>query len=310
MQRFAFPRVQVIPEPTRASFRVGGVERLGYDFGVGQVRPFLYPILGPSGAPLTRMGHPDPVGHEHHKSAWFGHLSVAGLDFWADRPNGDLRIVHRRVVAYEDGDAGGGLAADLEWRKGAVVVLKQRLILWLESPPHAGGLSTLDVQSRFESPDGRPVALGKTNFGFFGVRVAKTMSERFGGGTLTNAEGATGEPAIFGKRSAWVDYSGPTGPASVEGIAYLDHPSNPHHPIPWHVRSDGWMEAAFNLEEGYGVAADHPLDLRYRLCLHSGNAQMARIPVAWVEFKESRPLEVVKLPNGLPGLRRSGRAGG
>lgn len=302
MQDIAFPRVRVIPEPSRASFRVGESERVGYNFGVGYPRPFLDPILGASGEPLTRMGHPNPVGHEHHRSAWFGHQSVAGLNFWEEKPGTDLAIVHRRVVAYEDGDA-GGLAADLEWRRGAGVVLKQQLILRLEAPPDRGGEAFLDVQSRFESPDGTPVALGKTNFGFFGVRVAKTMSERFGGGRLTNAGGATGEPALFGKRSRWVDYSGPTGPRSVEGIAYLDHPTNPHHPTPWHVRADGWMVAAFNLEEGSGVAVGHPLDLRYRLYLHDGPAP-GRIAQAWDEFKESKPIALVTLPNGLPGLRR------
>jgi hypothetical protein len=305
-QPFAFPRVQVIPEPTRASFRVSGTERLGYDFGVGHPRPFLYPILSPSGAPLTRMGHPNPVGHEHHRSAWFGHQSVAGLNFWEERPSSDLQVAHRRVVAYEDGPTGGGLAADIEWRRGTVVFLKHHLILWLEAPEGGEGSMSLDVQSRFESPDGRPVALGKTNFGFFGVRVAKAMSERFGGGRLTNAEGATGEPAIFAKRSRWVDYSGPTSPGTVEGIAYLDHSSNPHHPTPWHVRADGWMEAAFNLEEGYGVAADHPLDLRYRLVLHPGPADASRIDAAWRAFADTAPLAVVKLPSGLPSLQRVG----
>lgn len=129
------------------------------------------------------------------------------------------------------------------------------------------------------------------------------MSERFGGGRLTNAEGKAGEPAIFGTRSRWVDYAGPTGPKSVEGIAYLDHPTNPHHPTPWHVRADGWMVAAFNLMEVYGVAADHPLDLRYRLYLHDGPADPRQIDAAWNEFRDAPPIEVVTPRGGLPGLR-------
>ncbi|HEU5115345.1 MAG TPA: hypothetical protein VFT74_01575, partial [Isosphaeraceae bacterium] len=59
---FDFPRVQVLPQIQRASFRLDGVERLGYEFAPGESRPFFYPLLGPSGAELTRMGHPNPVG--------------------------------------------------------------------------------------------------------------------------------------------------------------------------------------------------------------------------------------------------------
>ena len=83
--RSSFPTVQALPEIDRASLRIDGVERVGYEFGSGTTRPFLFPIIGPSGRGLTRMGHPNPVGHEHHKSAWFGHEKVAGVNFWADR---------------------------------------------------------------------------------------------------------------------------------------------------------------------------------------------------------------------------------
>src|SRR5262249_36545579 len=81
---------------------------------------------------------------------------------------------------------------------------------------------------RFEA-SGAAVELGQTNFGFLGVRVAKTMSERYGGGRLANADGATGEPAIFGKASRWVDYSGPAAPGRGRGDAY---PRPPRHPPP------------------------------------------------------------------------------
>ena len=64
----------------------------------------------------------------------------------------------------------------------------------------------------------------------------------------------------------------------------MDHPENPHHPTHWHVRRDGWMEAAFNLAEPHGVADDHPLDLRYRLLVHAGPADPAALDRAWHEF--------------------------
>lgn len=301
------PRVQVIPEVDRASFRIDGAERLGYEFGPTSSRPFFYPLVGPSGATLTRMGHPNPVGHEHHKSIWFGHQQVNGVNFWEEPRNADTRIRHRRVTLYHDGDEFGGMAADLDWWSLGRTLLRQTLVVVLEPLGPAG--FAVEFQSRFESA-GAPVELGRTNFGFLGVRVAKTLSEQFGGGVLSNDSGARGEAAIFGRRSRWVDYTGPSRSDQVEGLCLMDHPDNPHHPTPWHVRRDGWMEPAFNLAESYGVAVGHPLDLRYRLLVHRGDPTLASLLAAWDDFAR-RPPYVVRpgSAGGLATLARERRSG-
>ncbi len=308
-ENVSFPRVQVLPELDRASFRIDGVERFGYEFAPSHSRPFLFPVRGASGALLTRMGHPNPVGHEHHKSIWFGHQKVIpagraeGFNFWEEPRQNDIRVRHRRVTAYRDGQDWAGLSAELTWWAEGQAWLTQTLILAIE--PTDDGFA-IDLQSRFEAPSG-PLVLGKTNFGFLGVRVAKTISEQFGEGRLRNAEGASGEPAIFGKTSRWIDYSGPSAPNLIEGIAYFDHPSNPRHPTPWHVRSDGWMEASFCMMEPFGIAKDHPLDLRYRLLVHSGPCDPSALNRAWTTFANLPPYEFV--PAGremIPTIRRVG----
>ncbi len=45
---YEFPRVQVIPQVGRASLRIDGIERAGYEFGDRAARPFLFPLIGPS----------------------------------------------------------------------------------------------------------------------------------------------------------------------------------------------------------------------------------------------------------------------
>jgi hypothetical protein len=288
---FVFPRVQAIPQVGRASLRLDGVERASYDFGEGGSRPFLFPLLGPAGANLTRLGHPNPIGHEHHKSIWFGHQNVAGVNFWEERSNTDIRIRHRCVRLYHDGSDWGGLVADLDWWAQGRSIMGQELTIVLE-PARYNGFA-LDIQSRFESSAGVPVELGRTNFGFLGIRVAKTMSEQFGGGRLTDARGANGESAIFGKSSRWVDYSGPSAPGKVEGICVMDHPSNPNHPTRWHVRADGWIGPSFNQDSPYGLARDHPLALRYGLLVHSGYAEPEVLNPAWESFASTPAYEIV-----------------
>ncbi len=100
------PAVQVVPLPyQQASFQHLGRELTRYHFGASLKRPFCFPVIGPSGRSLTRMGHPhDPVGHSHHNSVWISHHKVAGVDFWGDRGKG--RIVHQRTLQTADGDDG------------------------------------------------------------------------------------------------------------------------------------------------------------------------------------------------------------
>jgi hypothetical protein len=279
---YTFPRVQVIPEVGRASFRIDGLERVAYEFGERSSRPFLFPLVGPSGATLTRLGHPDPVRPEQHKSIWFGHGNVDGINFWEEQPNTDIRIRHRGVRLYDDGQDCGGLVADLDWWAHGRSILRQELTIVVRFDRLSG--YALDLQSRFDSPDGKPVELGPTDVGFLGIRVAKTMSEQYGGGRLTDAKGARGAGAISGKSSRWVDYSGPTAPGEIEGICVMDHPSNPHHATTWQVHEDGWMGPSFNRESAHGVAQDHSLCLRYRLFIHSGHAERERLDAAWESF--------------------------
>src|SRR6187455_1791749 len=109
------PRMQVLPLPgDEASILRDGVEISRYHFGKDLYRPFLYPLLGPSGRSLTRMGHPrDPNGHSHHNSVWISHHMVDGVDFWGDTGKG--RIVQRRVVQFEDADDEALIQSENDW---------------------------------------------------------------------------------------------------------------------------------------------------------------------------------------------------
>lgn len=109
------PRLQVVPLPYgRAAFEREGVEIARYHFGAGLERPFLYPIVGPSGRSLTRMGHPhDPQSHSHHNSVWVSHVDVGGVDFWSDRRLGIVR--HQRIVEYIDEGETSTIVTENEW---------------------------------------------------------------------------------------------------------------------------------------------------------------------------------------------------
>jgi hypothetical protein len=271
---FTLDRCELVPLPGhQLSFHVDGVEKTRWHFGREYPRPFFYPFRGPSGASLTRMGHPGAQNHDHHRSVWFAHHNVGGVNFWSDNTEGRVRQKH--WYRYQDGHDEAIMASVTGWYDGqGRELMEQDIVAALM--PLADGEHALEIQITLRpSPGFESIELGKTNFGFLAVRVAKTVSVYFGSGRLTNSEGQQGEKEIFGKPARWMDYSGSVavgqGPgrrAVTEGITYFDHPTNPRYPTHWHVRADGWMGASFCMQEGWTLPAGTPLTLRYLLHAH------------------------------------------
>ena len=61
-------RCEVLPEAGhQVSFRIDGREVLRWHEGRDYPRPYFFPVIGPSGTSLTRMGHPGAPNHDHHQ---------------------------------------------------------------------------------------------------------------------------------------------------------------------------------------------------------------------------------------------------
>ena len=287
------PRCQLLPLPDQqVAFQGDGQECLRWHFGGQYPRPIIYPLNGPSGQSLTRMGHPGAPNHDHHRSVWFAHAKVLGINFWGDTT--EARIRQHRWLVYQDGQQEAALASELGWYDGhqPEPLLKQVLVAALQ--PDQEGQYQLELQSTW-TPTAETLELQQTNFGMLAVRVAKNLSAYFGGGTLTNSEAQVGEPAIFGQPARWVDYSGPVTTAAgqvQEGITYLDHPENPGYPAHWHVREDGWMGASLCFQGPLVLRRDAPLRLRYLLDVHSGPVVAARAERLLQGFTERLPWKV------------------
>lgn len=286
------PDVQVIPLPHhQASFQHLGRELTRYHFGpaVQQPfgpslkRPFLYPVIGPAGRSLTRMGHPHaPVSHSHHNSVWISHSDVGGVDFWSDR--GEAVIFCDQVLQYEDGPNEAWMLSVNTWRERmwGPPLMKERRRICVEPIEGDDWLMMIDLQLE---PDGnQPVTLGQTPFGIIGVRMAKTIGVDDGGGRILNSEGRINEEQVFHKRARWVDYSGPVTNEATGGITLMDHPSNPDHPTPFHVRGDGWMGACLTLNRPLAIQPGEPLRLRYGLWMHAGVPGAEQADVRWQDF--------------------------
>jgi hypothetical protein len=294
------PRCQVVPVAGRqAVFLVDGQERTRWHFSEESPGPYFYPLLGPSGETLTRMGHPGAPDHDHHRSVWFAHYKVLGIDFWSMNMPGQIRQL--QWYEYRDGDDECGMAVNLGWFDGhdPQPLFEQELIAFLR--PLENHEYTLELQSTFR-PQSAELEFQQTNFGFLAVRVAKSISAQYGGGELTGASGERGEPALFGNANAWMDYSGPVAARNsqgasevcIEGITYFDHPANPHYPAKWHVRRDGWMGASACRDESLITRREAPLVLRYLLHVHSGELDPVRANELAAAWNQTPRYEIVR----------------
>jgi hypothetical protein len=167
-----------------------------------------------------------------------------------------------------------------------------------------GPLRVIDVEIDLAAL--QAVTFADTKEGAFALRVAPWLEERGqqappGGpapaGTIVNAEGASGERNTWGRRSAWLDYSGEVGGEKL-GVAILDHPGNPRHPTYWHARGYGLMAAnIFGEREFEGdkskdgslrLERGRRLRFRYRVVVHPGDAASAGIARLYREYAKGR----------------------
>jgi hypothetical protein len=276
------PRLQIIPMPYhQASFQHDGAEITRYHFGPALHRPFLFPVIGPSGYSLTRMGHPhDPESHSHHNSVWISHNDVNETSFWNDRGGGKIR--HKRIIKIKDTGECSSIITENEWvtNENKILLLETRktTVLLLKN---SEWLLIIDMQFRTKDS---AVSIGKTPFGMIGVRMAKTIGVNDGGGRIRNSNGAVNEKEVFWKQAKWVDYSGAVTNDKLEGITLLDHPDNSNFPTFFHVRNDGWMGASLTFDRPKIILPNKPLNLRYGLYIHTDMKSIDIIEKMWKQF--------------------------
>jgi hypothetical protein len=270
----------------------------------------LWPIIGPTGKPVTRSY---PVGelleherddHIHHRSFWFTHGDVNGVDFWLeprrpDQPHGVIE--HQEFTKLEAEGAKAVVATKNVWKNGAtgekVCEDEQQFVFGSD-----GTNRWVDYTITLKATDG-DVTFGDTKEGTFGVRVAGTMKvEEKLGGRIVNSEGSVSRVGSDGKvvdetwakAADWVDYTGPVDGETV-GVAIFSHPQNFRHPPRWHVRTYGlftvnpfgkkdFPETGDPQQGEYTIPSGESLTLRYCVYFHPQATESADIPAAYQAY--------------------------
>ena len=266
-------------------------------------KPFLWPLIGPGKIRYTRSYPMENVAgedadHPHQRSLWFTYGMVNGIDFWSEaKGHGSIKETSRETE--RTGLITKSLKTTDDWLgpDGKKILEDQRtLTVW-----DCQATRVLDVEVTLKATEG-PIEFGDTKEGMFGVRVPSSMDVKARkGGKITNAEGLT-DGAAWGKRSAWVDYSGPVGGKTV-GITILEHPTSHGHPTPWHVRDYGLFAANPFGKKEFGLAEKatptilpkgDSFTFRYRVILHEGDARAAEPATAYEFFARAPKMTLTR----------------
>jgi hypothetical protein len=269
-------------------------DRWTYDWEARK-KPAIHPLRSPAGHTLTRM---QPDDHPWHRALWFTIKYVGDDNFWEEQPPyGVLRHESPPELVGPDDAGRVGIAGRVTWTRPdreTTAIVEVRRLTHVPLGDHA---YAIDVDTMLTATT--DTVLDRTPFTTWGGYGGLALRGR-GDWHDTRLMLDDGEPRerAIGVPSRWCDLTGPVGESGaddpVAGIAFLDHPDSPRHPVPWYASTraatygdEGWsnfVNAAFLFHEALPLPADEPLRFRYRVVVHDGWWDAARIDAAWEEY--------------------------
>jgi len=319
-------RLTIMPDASGVTIEADGGPFASYVVDQAN-KPFLWPVIGPTGKPMTRAFPmrdlpEEPKAqrdHIHHRGITFGHESEDGSDTWheqltfdaaeghgssADRNRARLaslgRIVHREFtrVAVEGDRAVIEEVCDHVDSGGRPFLVEMRRLVFRAT----SNARTIDIDQEFTcASTGGPVRFDDRKDAGLLIRVPTTMAvDSNQGGRIVNSEGLVDKDA-WSKPARWCDYHGPVAGEHL-GIAILNHPASFRHPTRWHVRTYGLFAANPFASVQYdpalpdGTTTLTPGDvlrLHHRFLFHAigegANAHTAAIEGAWKAYAAEPP---------------------
>ncbi len=267
-------------------------------------KPIVWPLIGPTGAKMTRdypmvkNSENEAHDHPHHRSLWFTHGEVNGVDFWLEG-EGKGGITEHVEFTEKSGGNTAVIGTRNNWNSPSgekVLSDKRRFTFGADA-----SANWVDCEIELIASQG-DVHFGDTKEGTFGIRVAESMKvDAKKGGKIINSAGQV-DGAAWGQPAEWVDYYGPVGNETL-GVAILCHPSTFHHPNRWHVRTYGLFAAnpfgeyhftgSKEKTDGVRLKKGDQLIFRYRVLMHSGDEKAGKIADRYATFAklEMKPLK-------------------
>lgn len=277
-------KINAVKVGSKINVTINGKYFTSYICSDDEKYPFFYPVNGPvSGGSVTSMRNAE---YPHHSSLFFGCDLVNGGNYWQEGLERG-RIISVNAQILKEGADTVIITDECIWsRPGALSPVRDTRKFTITAP--SANMTQIDADITMEML--MDVHIRKTNHSLFSVRMAADLSVK-NGGTIVNAEGASSEKDTFGKTSPWMDFCGKRG-NTIEGIAIMQHPSNPWYPSPWFTRDYGFMSPTPMYwpqkgEETF-MQKGTTLNLKYRVLVHSGDSREANIAAEFERYKSGK----------------------
>jgi hypothetical protein len=282
-------------------------------FGKEEHKPFLHPLMTPSGKNILR-GFPvsplpgDSTDRPHQRGVWMGTEGLKGPsgieDFWENDPLYPQKhkgaIVFQELTGATDGHDRGVLSFFSHWisNEGQLWLVDRRKLTFYNKPADC---RMLDIDIELEAKE--PVTFEDVQDGVLALRLALPFDDHYGG-KVVNAEGGVNEEGTRGRRSAWLDWTAEMDPREYQtsphghgekiGIAVFDHPSNLNYPSRWQVKNFGdfsvnpFAGQIFQKFDKTAQKADYAmkrgdkLRLRYRILIHPAELKVDGFFKEWI----------------------------
>ena len=278
----------------------GDKELWALHFDAREGKPYFHPLRTVSGHDLTWFR---PDDHPWHLGLWFSWKLINGLNYWetdakAGLCEGTTELTDVKISKHDDFSA--TVICQISYhppQKPAVLTETRTLTI---RPPQADGTYSIDWHAAFSAGD-QPVTLDRTKppsqggpawggYAGLSLRSAKTQTQRV---TLDSTGWQNSAKLMgWGKPADWMDLSGlvdePTKTAA--GLTIFDHPSSLRHPTPWYINMDGTFGCIIPaplFAEPLKLKPQEQFTLFYRLLVHDGPADAARLNAEFAQFAKS-----------------------
>jgi hypothetical protein len=274
-----------------------------FNYAPAHTNTYFHPVALPGRPALTWLS---PKDHPYHFALFFGWKYLNGVNYWEETPDGVTKWSNVRVDTRPDFSA--LITLDLQYRprKALQDVLTEQRAIRIASPA-ADGSYFMDWRLDFTAgnaavvmdrtpPDTAPDGNARGGYAGLSIRLARELTN-----PIIAATGDIGALAKnrYGFGASAAEFSGEINGAAA-GVAFFDHPANPRAPTRWYGIVDRsvpfwFLNAALLQLEPYTLGAGQRLVLRYRVFIHPGRWNAARLQEQQAQF--AREVDATALPS-------------
>jgi hypothetical protein len=272
------------------------VHALTYRYRTG-LRPYVHPLDAPEGGLCLTQDR--PTDHPWQHGVFVGLHGVNGIDFWLERRadpavRGEVRCI--RIGDLRADESTASWTALNEWRgPDGELILEEGHTLCVHRPESPG---FYELDFTWALTGAVPVTIARDEYGGLSVRLIYHPAH-----THLNSNRQSGMECA-GQRAAWCDVSAPFDGSpdwtaedllagAWNGVAVLDHPSNPTFPTPWRVDSQGLINPSPSLAGDWHLEPGEDRVFRYRLIVHRGQGEFDPLQQRWERFAGEQDLSRV-----------------